>query len=573
MAYTRHTFAARSARDFSRAPPTLPYVNWASWRVALAGALVAALTTLPGLGGGTLWDNSETAYGEVAREILISHDWIVMHLNGQAWFVQPPLYFWIAAAFARVFGVSEFALRLPSALATIAMAAAVGYVVGRLASPRAALLSAVILSTSLMQAVLGRLAIMDAMLDLAVAVAILAWFGALQTGERRWWYVGWASLALGTLAKGPVAPAMALLVVVPWAVWNRAVRGAFVMPSVARFLGGFGLFALIVGPWALALYRAAGASAFGEMLGHYTVGRYLGTIENQSGPLYYYVPVVILGFFPWFAYLVPASIEAWQDAANDRTGSLSRLSLVWAIVPFVFFSFAKTKLPNYIALELPALAMLVALWFDRVVDRNDRRAALAWTCVVPLMLFGLGFAVTAFSHDNRLTADLAQIRLDLLALALVILLGAVACFACLLARRTAWAGPFALGGASVAVMLIIALAAAPLVERFKPIPRFASIIDRESRAGDVVAIQSVSGGNALAFYTEPGIVHLDGPDEIPTGPDTDPKVRLCRASRAFVVTSKKRPAPDPTYGRSRRELATVDNDVLFLVDGPPCDPR
>src|SRR5271165_4719177 len=96
-------------------------------RTALLGAVVAALATLPGLGAGTLWDNSETAYGEVAREILISHSWIVMHLNGVPWFVQPPLYFWIAAAFARVLGTTEFALRLPSALATIAMAAAVGY--------------------------------------------------------------------------------------------------------------------------------------------------------------------------------------------------------------------------------------------------------------------------------------------------------------------------------------------------------------------------------------------------------------------------------------------------------------
>src|ERR1700677_4638628 len=90
-------------------------------RAAFVGALIAALITLPGLGVGTLWDNSETAYGEVAREILLTHDWIVMHLNGAAWFVQPPLFFWIAALSAKLFGVTAFALRLPAALATIAM--------------------------------------------------------------------------------------------------------------------------------------------------------------------------------------------------------------------------------------------------------------------------------------------------------------------------------------------------------------------------------------------------------------------------------------------------------------------
>ncbi|MBV8749973.1 MAG: glycosyltransferase family 39 protein, partial [Candidatus Eremiobacteraeota bacterium] len=149
-------------------------------RAALLGALFAALVTLPGLAIGTLWDNSETAYGEVAREILLMHDWVVMHLNGQPWFVQPPLYFWIAATFSRLFGVEPFALRLPSALATVAMAGCVGYAVARVASARAAVLSAVILSTTLMVAIVGRLAIMDALLDLAVAGSILAFAAALR---------------------------------------------------------------------------------------------------------------------------------------------------------------------------------------------------------------------------------------------------------------------------------------------------------------------------------------------------------------------------------------------------------
>jgi 4-amino-4-deoxy-L-arabinose transferase-like glycosyltransferase len=542
----------------------------ASWRAALIGALVAALATLPGLGVGTLWDNSETAYGEVAREILISHDWVVLHLNGAPWFVQPPLYFWIAALFAQVFGVSEFALRFPSALATIAMAAAVGYAVARVATPRAALLASVVLSTSLMQAVVGRLAIMDALLDLAVAVAILSLFAALRTGGAAWWYGGWVALAVGTLTKGLVAPVVTLLVVLPWALWERAEGRRIATPSVARWAIGFGLFAVILLPWVAALAHAAGPVAFLELVGHYTVGRYLGTIENQSGPLWYYLPVVILGFFPWFAFLVPALAEGWRDARSDRNGSLARLALVWSVVPFVFFSLAKTKLPNYIALQLPAFAILVAVWFDRTADRADRRAARAWTALVPVTIVGLGFAMSAFSHDNRLTAALAQIRVDFIELGGVILLGSVACFGCLLVRRWAWAGPFALGAASVLVMTIIAVGE-PLVEQFKPIPPLAAVIDRQRRDGDVVAVQGVSGGNALMFYTRPPVSQLNGRSEPADDPATDPRRAICDARRAFVIASKKRPMPDPAYGRTRRVLARSNNDVLFLYDGPPCD--
>ena len=548
-------------------------MKWGPWRVALAGALVAALATFPGLGGGTLWDNSESTYGEVAREILLYHDWVVMHLNGDPWFVQPPLYFWIAALFARVLGLSEFALRLPSALASVAMAGIAGYVVGRIANARAGLLAAVVLSTALMQAVVGRLAIMDALLDLAVEGTILAWFGALQTGSRTYWYAGWSVLALGTLAKGPVAPAVALLVIVPWAIWNRTAGVPLKAPSPWAWAGGLGLFAALVLPWCVAVARVAGPSALVELVGHYTFGRYVSTIENQTGPLWYYVPVVVLGFFPWFAFLVPAAFTGWRAARAGSGGALERLALVWAVVPFLFFSFATTKLPNYIALELPALAILVALWFDRVVDDDDRRAALGWTAVVPITIGLLGIAVAIFSRTNALGSEFAQVRGSLLALGIVVFAGSIACFVLLLARRTAALAPFALGATSIATLLVIALVGLPLAERFKPVPQLATIINQQLRPGDAIAIQSLSGGNSLTFYTRPVVAHLDGPFQIPRGPASDPHRLVCSAPRAFVISKTHWAKPYPTYGRTRHTVAFSNKDVLYLYDGPPCSAK
>jgi hypothetical protein len=420
-----------------------------------------------------------------------------------------------------------------------------------------------------MQAVLGRLAIMDALLDLAVALAILCWFGALRTGGRRWWYGGWVAVALGTLVKGPVAPAVALLVIVPWALWDRAAGRRIRAFTVLDWLGGCAVFAALALPWAVALASVAGPGSIAEMIGHYTVGRYLGTIENQSGPIWYYVPVIVLGFFPWFAFLVPASIEAWRDARADTNGSFARLALVWTIVPFAFFSVAETKLPNYIALELPALAILVAVWFDRVVDRSERRAALVWTAVVPVLIVMLAIALAVFSRDNKLSAGVHEVRVPLAELACAILAGSIACFALLCTRTKAWLGPFALGATSVLVMLIIAVGE-PVVEHFKPIPSLAAVIERNERPGDIVAIQSVSGGNALMFYTRPGIHILNGPGVKHSKPVNDPRLAICAAARAFVIAPKKRPAYDPTYGRARRTIAASNNDLLFLYEGPSC---
>ena len=541
----------------------------AAWRAALIGAVVAAIATLPGLGTGTLWDNSETAYGEVAREILIYHDPIVLHLNGAPWFVQPPLYFWMAALFARLFGVSEFALRLPSALATIAMGGAVGYVVARTTSSRAALLASIVLSTSLMQAILGRLAIMDALLDLTVAIAILSWFGALRNGGALWWYVGWIALGFGILAKGPVAPVIAFLVVGLWAWWELRAGARVVFPPFLEWIAGLALVAVIVAPWAIALYRAAGPAAFGELLGHYTVGRYLGTIENQGGPIYYYIPVVILGTFPWFAFLVPAVVDGFRLARDRTEGSLARLCLVWAIAPFMFFSLAQTKLPNYIALELAALAILVATWLDDVVRRDDRRVALAWTAVVPLTIAGLAFAIWVFSHDNKLSGDLQAIRGALVISGWAIFIGSALCFALVLRKDSAWLGPFALGVTSIVTFSLMVIVIEPLAEPFKPVPRLAASIESQRRPGDVVAIQGVSGGNALVFYTQPPVARLDA-DLTTTEARNEMRHTVCDAPRAFVVTSRKNAAFDPTYGRERRTVAVSGNDALLLYDGPPC---
>ena len=126
--------------------PVLPPVKPA--RAALVGAIVAALATLPGLGAGTLWDNSETAYGEVAREILLTHDWVVMHLNARAVVRAAAALLLARGVFSMLFGgATTFALRLPSALATIAMGGLIGYAVARQAGTRVGIYAAVVLST------------------------------------------------------------------------------------------------------------------------------------------------------------------------------------------------------------------------------------------------------------------------------------------------------------------------------------------------------------------------------------------------------------------------------------------
>ena len=510
-------------------------------RAAFVGALVAALITLPGLGVGTLWDNSETAYGEVAREILLTHDWVVMHLNAAPWFVQPPLYFWIAAIFAKLFGVTAFALRLPSALATIGMGAMTGYAVARQAGTRIGVYASVILSSCLMQAVIGRLAIMDALLDVAVALSVFWWFRALETGRDRYFIYGWIAAAFGFLAKGPVAPVVALLVIAPWLVG----------------------IAIHSGPHALV-----------ELIGHYTVGRYTGVIENQAGPVWYYLPVVILGLFPWIAFLPMAIVRGVAALRSSATppnhARLWRLAFVWIVVPLLFFSFAKTKLPNYIALEFPAFALVIALYFDGVVRRGASRSVIISAATVPIFIGLCAFAIALFVRDNKLTSSALSVEPDLIKMGTAIFIGSVVTTILLARRATLAIAPYALGAAMLVAVDILAVVALPHAEQFKPIPVFAKVIDRERMPGDVVAIQSFRGANALLFYTQPPVYGIAPPGSTKSDEGPDPRTVLCTHPRIWLVAPEKRPTLDPLYGRTRRTIVTSGSGALYLISGPPC---
>jgi 4-amino-4-deoxy-L-arabinose transferase-like glycosyltransferase len=544
-------------------------------RAALVGALAAALTTLPGLGGGTLWDNSETAYGEVAREILLTHDWVIMHLNNVPYFVQPPLYFWLGAAFSFLLGATPLAMRLPSALATIVLGGFTGYAVARQVGARVGVYAAVILSTSLMQAVIGRLAIMDALLDLAVAMTIFWWFRALETGRDRYAIFGWIAAGAGLLAKGPVAPVVALLVVIPFYFWNRRCEPTHA-PSARAWIAGLFCFVVIVAPWPIALVAKYHLFALQKLIGEYTIGRYTGVVENQSGPIWYYLPVIILGFLPWIAFLPMAivyGVRAARDRAAEPAARLVRLGFCWIVMPLLFFSFARTKLPNYVALEFPALALITALYFDAVARKGGTQSAVVSAVTVPVTMGTLAIAIWVFTSNNRLTAEVAVAVAPLLGMALAIFVGSLVT-ALLVARpQSVRFAPFALALATIVAVDVVAVRVLPHAEAFKPIPRLAAAIERERRPGDVVAIQGVSGGNALLFYTRPVVRVLAPPnDGDPQADGMDPRGVICSAARVWVVVPAASVAGAPTYGRERRLIAIDRKAALVLYAGPGCAP-
>jgi hypothetical protein len=325
------------------------------------------------------------------------------------------------------------------------------------------------------------------------------------------------------------------------------------------------VFAALALPWFALLCLRVGPAAVVELIGHYTVGRYTGVIENQRGPWFYYVPVLILGFFPWIAFVPMGLVRAWQTARTPN-GALARLALVWTVLPFVFFSAAQTKLPNYIALVFPALAIIVGMWFAQLSRGQDRRAAVISAAIVPLTVGCIAFAIVAFGRSNKLA--ISAVGPQLATLAIGMLAGSLATVASIAIPRLRSAAPYVLAVTSVLLVFFIVFVGEPVAERLKPIAPMAAIINRLRDPGDIVAIRGVSGGNGLIFYTSPGVRTID--------PDIDRSFvqMVCSADTVFVVTRLADVDILTSLAkRVHRQVTPLDANgrtVLIRVDGRRC---
>lgn len=473
---------------------------------AAALALISALYFL-GLGQGSLWDNSEPTYAEVAKELFKTGDWLTLHYNFQPWYIHPPLWIWTAGLAVKVFGLNEFAVRFPSALFGMLGAVATYAASRRLYGEVAGLVSALALATSLEYIVLSRLAILDSMLICFLTVATFWGYFALRDGDGRALWIAALAAALGTLTKGPVAVVIPLLTLSAWLVVGRLlVRGPasldFARIRALPWRGAAIAYAVLAGSWFALETALHGSSFLAEYLGRSTFGRYLAPFENQPGPFYYYVPLLLLGFFPWIAFLPKALKEAWRARDND-----SIFLLCASAVPFLFFSLAQTKLPNYLGIIFPALAVLVGGQLGRAIAHDDVRWLRGALLMLPaaLVLLVIGIAIYVQTQSLGQVAELvAPLRL----LGWIVVPTTIATGILTVALRRPWIAPLGLTATMAGIVAALVLVILPGLEARKPMKAMAAHIQSLWRPGDEIAITGVHGGFSLLFYTDAGPIHF-----------------------------------------------------------------
>src|SRR4051812_32171997 len=347
-------------------------------------------------------------------------DWVTPVLYGHPWFEKPALYYWSAIVSYKIFGISDCAARLPAA--TFATGAVFGvYFFLRRFVRGAELDGALMTAASVALIGFGRSAGPDMLLAGSFTLAMLAWMTWRLTftaadDEKRWLLAFYFFSALGMLAKGPVAPALAGLIIVVFAVVRREVRTVWRtlwLPGIALFLG-------VALPWYV-LVQLRNPEFFRAFILEHNLARFATNTFQHHQPFWYYVPVVLIGALPWSVYFVAAVVEAaprlWRGETAGGTPALQgrattpmlqQFLLIWIFVVVGFFSIAQSKLPGYILPALPACTALVADYVERRRAGKPNLGLLSLHSALLAIMFGgvllAPYALAKTPNPPRITA-------------------------------------------------------------------------------------------------------------------------------------------------------------------------
>ena len=546
----------RMAAYWQRHPHRLP------WLVGLALALLCWLAFFHGLGALGLMDKTEALFVEVGHQMVLRQDWVTPWWNGERFFDYPVWGYWMVALAFQVFGVSEWAARLPVALAASAVVIASFALVVSWAPPQEerparwgrGLLAASVLATTPGWVGWGRTSTTDMFLASAITLALYGFLLAHRHDDHpvlnplgRVLFALFSGVAV--LAKGPVGLLLPGLVIVVFltltAQWPRWLRPLQLLAMLGLFLG-------VALPWYAAAAQVNGVAFLGGFLGFSNLQRFTSVLYDHPGPPWFYLPCLLLLLLPWSLFL-PAAIvslrfwrlSSWRRAATDPALELPLFLLLWLALITAFFSAAATKLPGYILPVVPAGSLLVALAWKPVPTASAAPSGWlqlsGWINGGLLALLAVAAAIaprwaaTDPAHPELATA-LNRSGLPLL---LAAILAASALALVWLLRQQGGEGrlwqPNLLG--FLAILALVVPPLAPLLDRERQLPlrQLASQARSQALADEplwVVGAKRYSilfyGGESAVFISGRGSLRdrlKDDPTSLGLKPDT-PSVRL-----------------------------------------------
>ena len=307
-----------------------------------------------GLGAFGLLGADEPRYAQVAREMLGRSDWVTPTLQGKPWLEKPVLYYWQAMLSFRALGVSDWAARVPAAFDAVALVAAIYFFLRRF-RPGSELDGALITASCAGVVGFARGAATDMPLAAAFAIALLAWYAWYESRQAAYLAGFYIFLAFGTLAKGPVAPALAAVILFLFVAVKRdwrAIAGSLWIPGVVLYLA-------VTLPWYVAV-QLRNPEFFRVFILEHNFARFSENLYHHRQPFWFYLPVFLLAMMPWSLVLIVAVSEAVAERVrlirSASGGSQSRQS---------FFSPAAECSPSCCSCTACGLRCWVQPWYSQ----------------------------------------------------------------------------------------------------------------------------------------------------------------------------------------------------------------
>ena len=532
-----------------------------------------------GLGHFPLLGPDEPRYAEVVREMLLRGDLISPTLGGHLWFEKPALLYWMMIGSFKLFGVTEWAARLPAALAGLLTIAAV-YVVARQTTgsdedfepPQYAFWSVLASATTLGIIVFSRAASFDIILTMTIAWALAFYLlqeFALNEKRRAWCLAGcYIFIGLSLLAKGLVGIILPGGIIAVYCLFQRKLPQRGVSLSL---LWGLPLALIVAAAWYVPVIRQHGWLFIDQFFIQHHFARYLSNKYHHRAAFYYYLLIVPLLSLPWTVFLFDGLLQSkkWlagvNVAAGDRLGRLMRFSFAWILFPLVFFSLSSSKLPGYLLPALPAVVFIVAERLMRLILSRRNNATLPprqWPMKTTAILCVV-FAVIIFSNTWR--GNKLSLTLALLLAAPVLAAG---CVAFLAARKPALA-IFFIATATVFALLVALNVAAPAFAERQTSKRLLQLADARGYSQSPL-YGLLRDDRSPEFYAADRVVYE--PDGEPT---------MYEGVGQVVAESRRRQATVLTMARLKdveqfRQLSSMRVDVIgdngrvaLIAIGPP----
>lgn len=312
------------------------------------------------LGTRPLWVPDEGRYAEIAREMVQNSQYFIPHLDGILYFEKPILFYWLLALAIKIAGLNLWALRSVNAILGV-LTCLLTYFFGRCFYDRlTGLAAAAILATSTLYFAMVHMANLDLTVTFFITACLYAFFAAIQSNQpasqKNWMTLAAIFAACALLTKGLIGIVFPILIGLVYLLLQKQLK---LLQSLISFRIIF-IFILIAAPWHILI-----AQKHPEFLYFYFIEQHIVRYATENighlQPVWFFLPVLFIGLFPWIVFFPKVLIQSFKNIINKKSKSHCDLYfLIWFLVIFCFFSFSQSKLIPYILPAFPPLSILIA---------------------------------------------------------------------------------------------------------------------------------------------------------------------------------------------------------------------